>query len=569
MGQPGNASWVSKAVSWVATQLRGAFVWLHASTRDRPADTLRTEADQADAPPAPAAAASAASEDRNGARRHACPETVAWSLDQPECHLDPAADDAPWTAAPASERRHCGEPASVEQADIEPLPDAGAQGADDLTQTAQVESPPAADSGNAAPAIAPAACAPEKAWLASREQAERLAALLEGSPVRCGSAGAEELMALIDDEDFSAIATLIAGSDRAFDDLRLPAAKHVYERIMARPLGLREPVRFREPVHDLGVRQMLYAALRELARREGAPLIIPPASATSLRPTGEVVADPAWWSCDALGQELKAPDPDLRAANGRVLARLFPHLSADVLQPALIATLASAPKARRKAAVGSNGSPRDARSARQTGPGPGPGRAVAATAAGDATPSDDPLTDAAMIPGDPAAAIWLRGHGTAAWTIRLAMSRGTRMLDAGELDRVRREIELAAWQRTCRRRVVAAVAAYVADPRGYDIESVKKRLARRDVDPAADTPFAFSGEQALFDAWRRVRREADIPFDRSIGMPTVNVLAPDLIARIASPFCAVLGVARGDPSTPPAPVPEPQCYAYDLRDDAA
>ena len=25
-----------------------------------------------------------------------------------------------------------------------------------------------------------------------------------------------------------------------------------------------------------------------------------------------------WWTCDALDQELKAPDPDIRAANGRV-----------------------------------------------------------------------------------------------------------------------------------------------------------------------------------------------------------------------------------------------------------
>ncbi|MGA2128948.1 MAG: hypothetical protein ABSG76_22690 [Xanthobacteraceae bacterium] len=380
-----------------------------------------------------------------------------------------------------------------------------------------------------------------KTWPASREQAERLAARLAGSPVACGSTAAEELMELFDDADFAAIVSLIAGSDRTFDDLRLPAAKHAYELIMARPLGLREPVRFREPVHDLGALQMLYAALRDFAQREGVPLIIPPAGVTTLRPTGEIVAHPAWWSTDALGQAVRAPDPDLRAANGRVLARLFPRLAADVLQPALVATLRSAPKPRRKTTVGSY----------RSGPGP----------------ADDPPIDAAVIPGDPAAGIWLRGHGTAAWTIRMAMARGTRMLDAGELDRVRREIELAAWERNCRRRVVAAVAAYVADPRGYDMEEVRKRIARKDPDPTADTPFACHDGQALFEAWRRARREADIPFDRSIGMPTMSVLAPDLIARIAPPFCAMLGVAPLAVPIPPAT--EPPFCVWDLRDDAA
>jgi len=593
MGQPGRVSWVSRAASWVATRLRGALVWLQAPTRHHP-----TSASAAD----PAALEAGASPDE-GSRRDDGAEPIAPPEALAECRLEPSADDAPWTAAPECEGR-CGEPAPVDDVGIDGPLDAEQQSADRLTPTAPAESPhanPASavaddapapaidlvtglvpqvclkdrldgspgsdrldsdlaqtparpqeiepdfdpgagpDSTDAAPADVPAPCAAATAWPASREHAERLAALLAGSPVACGSAAAEELTELIDDEEFSAIVTLIAGSDRTFDDLRLPAAKHAYERIMARPLGLREPVRFREPVHDLGVLQMLYAALREFAQREGVPLIIPPAGVTARGPTGEIVAHPAWLSTDALGQALRAPDPDLRAANGRVLARLFPHLAAHVLQPALIATLTSAPKARRKATV------------RNYGSGP--------------RPADDPPIDAAVIPGDPAAGIWLRGHGTAAWTIRVAMSRGTRMLDVGELDRVRREIELAAWESNCRRRVVAAVAAYVADPHGYDIEQIRKRIARKDLDPAADTPFACHDEQALFDAWRRARREADIPFDRSIGMPTVNVLAPDLIARIAPPFCAMLGVAPVEASI--AAAPEQPSYVWDLRDDAA
>jgi hypothetical protein len=520
MGQPGRVSWVSKAVGWVATRLRGAFVWLQGADEPTPAAPAQSPQANpacavADDAPAPAI------------------DLVTGIAPPLEC----LPDHVPPDDSPVSGRRDSA-PAQTPPQELEPDIGSGA----------------GPDSTDAAHAAVPAACAPAKAWPASREQAERLVALLAGSPVACGSATAEELMELIDDADFTGIVSLIAGSDRTFDDLRLPAAKHAYERIMARPLGVREPVRFREPVHDLGVLQMLYAALREFAQREGVLLIIPPAGATAPGPTGEMVAHPAWWSCDALGQELKAPAPDLRAANGRVLARLFPQLSANVLQPAVIATLTSSPKPRRKAAVGSR-SRSDARAAGQADSRSGP------------WPPDDPPVDAAMISGDPLAGFWLRGHGTAAWTIRLAMSRGTRILDVGALDRVRHEIELAAWERNCRRRVVAAVAAYVADPRGYDIEQVRKRIARKDLDPAAGTPFACHDEQALFDAWRRAHREADIPFDRSIGMPTVNVLAPDLIARLGPPFCAMLGVAPVEASIQPAP--GRPTYAWDLRDDAA
>jgi len=117
-----------------------------------------------------------------------------------------------------------------------------------------------------------------------------------------------------------------------------------------------------------------------------------------------------------------------------------------------------------------------------------------------------------------------------------------------------------------RRKVLAAVTLYIADPRAYDANAVRKRL-RKDVDPTTHTPFALSDEQALFDAWRRVRHDADIPFDRSIGMPAVNVLAPEWIARIAPPFCAMLGVAPGDRWTSPEPVAVQQSCL--LHDDAA
>jgi len=613
----GKASWVSKAVSWVTARLHSAFVWLQVSTRERQTNVLPTEGGVAG--PTPPTGGPCAGGDEAPRRNSNPPREELVSCGDRQA-------EASQTAAPANELHERTEPALAEAADIQPAVDAGAQTADEVTHigslcshpvstlsapaigllTGLVQSLPVglqdhsrfddlpgpandcseADAEqtparpqedgpgiaaclcprNAGHVVVPPASAPAKTWPATREQAERLIALLAGGPVGCGSAGAEELTKLLDDEEFTRIVNLIAGSDRMFDDLRLPAAKRVYERIMAWPLGLREPVRFREPVHDLGILQMLYAALRDFAQTEGIPLMIPAAGVTLVGPNGDVVAHPAWWSCDALGQALKAPDPDLRAANGRVVARLFSRLAAGILEPALIATLASAPKPGRKAAVRSYATSSGARSGsraevrRSSGP-------QQTLARADVTLPEDPTIDAELIPGDdPVAGIWLRGHGTVAWTIRMAMSRGTRMLDAGELDRVRREVELAAWQRNLRRKVLAAVTLYIADPRAYDANAVRKRL-RKDVDPTTHTPFALSDEQALFDAWRRVRHDADIPFDRSIGMPAVNVLAPEWIARIAPPFCAMLGVAPGDRWTSPEPVAVPQSCL--LHDDAA
>jgi hypothetical protein len=392
---------------------------------------------------------------------------------------------------------------------------------------------PAPDAGAPAPAAARA-----KIWIAERESAEQLVALLEGWPIGCDSAAAEELKKLIDDEEFSRVADLIAASDRRFDDLRLPAAKYIYETIMARPLRPREPVRFREPVHDVGVLQMLYAALRDFAQNEGVPLIIPPAGVTMLAPTGEVVVHAPWWTCDLLGQELKAPDPDLRAANGRTLARWFPHLAADILEPARIATLTSAPKPGRKAA------------GRSGGPG------------GDVVPEDPPI-DAVVSGEAPGAAIWLRGHGVAAWTMRMAMLNGTRILDVGELDPVRREVEIAAWHGGLRRKLLTALATYIADPGGYDAKGVKRRLARKAADPIADTPFALHDEHALFAAWRHARHHADIPFDRTIGMPSVDVLAAELVAQIAPPFCATLAMASPLDAAAVEPQHESDTALYD------
>jgi hypothetical protein len=374
---------------------------------------------------------------------------------------------------------------------------------------------------------ASAATAPEKIWPATQAHAERLVALIEGGPIASDSAAAEELSELLD-EDFAAIAGLIAGSDRTFDDLRLPAAKHAYEKMMARPLRRREPVRFREPVHDLGLLQMLYAALREFSDDEQCPLLIPPAGIAARGPGRET--HPVWWTCEALGQGLKSVDPDLRAANGRVLARFFPDIQPHLLQPDRIVTLPSAPKPARNR--------RHERSL-------------------DGAFRDDPEADVAVTSDG---AIWLRGDATTAWTIRTAMARGTRLLDVAELACVRGEIERAAWQLNLRRKVLAAVAALMADAPSYDARRVKRSLARN-ADP--QTPFALSDERALFEAWRHARLQANVPFEPSIGMPTVDVLAPDWIARIARPFCAMVGMtdhAGYLPEAAPAPVALPQTY---------
>jgi hypothetical protein len=380
-----------------------------------------------------------------------------------------------------------------------------------------------------------AATASEKIWPATRAHAERLVAWLEGGPIASDSAAAEELIELLD-QDFAAIARLIAGSDRTFDDLRLPAAKHAYEKMMARPLRRREPVRFREPVHDLGLLQMLYATLRELSDDEQCPLLIPPAGIGARGPGPK--AHPVWWTCEALGQELKSPDPDLRAANGRVLARFFPDIQPRILQVDRIVTLLSAPKPARKR--------------RHEG-------------ALDAACSDAEA-DVAVAPDG---AMWLRGDATTAWTFRTAMARGTRLLDVAELGRVRGEIELAAWQLNLRRKILAAVAALMADAPGYDARRVKRSLARNAAE--LPTPFALSDERTLFEAWRHARLQANVPFEPSIGMPTVDVLAPEWIARIARPFCAMVGMTDHTGSPPeaaPDPVTLPQTYdpgAVDLK----
>lgn len=615
MRQPGRASWVSKAVRWVATRLQGALGWLQAAPRHRPADTLPSDGDPS--PPAPGAAAYAPGVCHDGApSREALPgmaegedlgqagpvepgradtgpasgdatsaedlgltagmpaerdkppihvTSAEWApASEPVGHVTPAQSapiatprdreaptEGPWLAAPcelppAASAHPATEPVSHESEPPAPMQDAVVP---DPTPPPEWPAAPAdwipvqdlapldgfASPDSTATALGPAAGASAEIAPATKEQAERLIALLEGRPIGSRSAAAEELVQLFADEGFAAIVNLIAASDRSFDDLRLPAAKHLYERIMARPLRPREPVRFREPVHDLGVLQMLYQALRDFSQTEGVPLIIPPAGITMVAPTGQVVSHEAWWTCDALGQELKAPNPDIRAANGRVLGRLFPHLAANILRPERIATLTSAPKPGRKIANCNHG------------------RA-------DHAPSDDPPVDAVVISeGTPAAGIWLRGHGTAAWTIRMAMSRGTEILDSGELDRVRRDVEVAAWHGNLRHRVLTAIAAYLDDPHGYDVKAVKKRLGRKAADRNTDTPFAFGDECLLFDAWRLARLAAEFPFDRSIGMPTVDLLAAEWIAQIAPPFCAALDMA---PPADPCTAPERQSYAH-------
>jgi hypothetical protein len=421
--------------------------------------------------------------------------------------------------------------ASVEDAlaEAEPMPpaadepeesdDPDPQPAADLAQAPVECAPPAADD----PPVAISAAT--KGWPESMGQTERLVALIEGPPIACGAERARELAELLADEAFDRVVDLVAGSDRTFDDLRLPAAKHIYDRIMASALRLREPVRFREPIHDLGILQTLYRALRTFSEREGVPLSVRPGGGKAS--SGAVVHAP-WWTCDALDQELKAPDPDIRAANGRVLARWFRHLEPDILLPSRIGTLTATPKLRRK--VVDRGYDRD--------------EAVA-------SPDGHPPVDAAVLAGEgtvPAAAIWLRGHTTVSWTIRMAMLRGTRILDLAELDRVRREVEVTAWQRDVRRGLLAAVASYMENPHGYDAGGVRKRLARRADDALAGTPFAHRDEHLLFDAWRHARHDMDIPFDRSIGRPSVDLLAADMIAQIAPPFCARLGMDAPRPA---------------------
>ncbi len=406
-----------------------------------------------------------------------------------------------------------GELAAVE---IEPKP------ATELPQDLIEDAPPTTGDP---PAAVPANAAAE-GWPGSMEHAERLIALIEGPPIACGSEPAGELARLLADEEFDRVAELLAGSDRTFDDLRLPAAKHIYGRIMASPFRPREPARFREPVHDLAILQALYRALRIFSDQEGVPLSIRPGGRTAT-PSGVLVHAP-WWTCDALDQELKAPDPDIRATNGRVLARWFRHLEPDILLPSRIGTLTATPKLRKK--VVDRGYDRDD--------------------AAVASPDGHPPVDVAVLAGEgtvPTAAIWLRGQTTVSWTIRMAMLRGTRILDLAELDRVRREVEVTAWQRDVRRGLLAAVASYIEDPRGYDAGGVRKRLARRADDALAGTPFADSDEHRLFDAWRHARHDMAIPFDRSIGRPSVDVLAADMIAQIAPPFCARLGMEAPPP----------------------